>query len=178
MGYFIMKLLIRIKKLYLDFLLRNVKEDTYDSVHEAILNLLDTSSLENTNILVTSEWEFNCIFSNLKSYNEALLRVASNLQYNQMISPDWCRYEYRKVSFNRFFSENTYYIDKVKELNEFVRLVKLLKESYSKVKDLPIGIEGHNARQMARFITHINDLIVQITRASHQLPLHKGRSLL
>ena len=173
-----MKLLIRIKKLYLDFLLRNVKEDTYDSVHEAILNLLDTSSLENTNILVTSEWEFNCIFPNLKSYNEALLRVASNLQYNQMISPDWCRYEYRKVSFNRFFSENTYYIDKVKELNEFVRLVKLLKELYSKVKDLPIGIEGHNARQMARFITHINDLIVQITRASHQLTLSKGRSLL
>lgn len=172
-----MKLLIRIKKLYLDFLLKNITAQTYDSVHDAILNSLNVNSLEHSNVIVTSEWEFDCILPNIRSYNEALTRIVANLQYNQMISSDWCRYEYMKVPYNKFFSEKTFYVDKVKELTEFIRLVKLLKDLYSVIREAPIGVEGHNARQVNKLIIHINDLIVQITRLSHEISLSKSSRL-
>lgn len=167
------KFLIRLKRMKLEFMLNKLNVDNVEKIHQLILDDMDADLLKTSNPLFTSKCKFNCIFHTLREYNKTLARLIVLLQNNQMISSDWCRYDYVKVPFEAFFTDELYHVDKVKELKEFIRLVRLFKAELVQTNIGAIGIKGHNQRHMARLNTHINDLLVQIIKATYEIHLYR-----
>ncbi len=166
-----MKLLVKFRELKLDFLIKQITPENQDRINFEILNLLRTDYFKKTDILMTSTWRFNVLFNTLTEYNQKLMRVTTLLKNNQIISADWYTYEFRKVSYDQFFTNENFHIDKEKELREFIRLIKTLRTEIDNIKDAQTGTQGHNLRQTSRFCTHLNDLIVQIIRCSYEISL-------
>lgn len=173
----IMKFLVKIKRLKLDFLLKQINESNSERIHDIILSDFNADNYKTSNVLYTSTHKFNCIFHTLRDYNKSLMRVTTLMKNNVVISADWCRYDYMKIPFDEFFTDEWYHLDKVKELKEYVRLVGIFKTEYNAIKTETLGTKGYNYRQMTRFNNHINDLTVQITRASYEISLPKPNRL-
>ena len=169
-----MKLLVKFRKFKLDFLLKQINPHTQDKIHDIVLSLLKPNCYNKDNVLITSSWKYNCVFTTLRQYNQSMMKVTTLLKNNVVISPDWCRYDFKKVSYDDFFTDQYVYVDKVKELSEFIRLTRILRAEVVKIQDAQVGIEGHNYRQMSRFCTHLNDLIIQIIRCSYEISLSKS----
>lgn len=168
-----MKFLVKIKRLKLGFLLKQINEENKENIFDIILNDINPDDFKQSNVLYTSTHKFDCILHTLRDYNKTLMRITTLLKNNVMISADWCRYEYMKISFDDFFTDQWYRVDKVNELKEYKRLVSIFKVEYRAIASETIGIKGHNYRQMTRLNNHINDLTVQIMRASHEISLFK-----
>jgi hypothetical protein len=167
------KFLVRLKRMKLEFMLDKLNTENSEKIYQLILDDVDSDLLKSSNPLFTSGCKFNCIFHTLREYNKTLTRLIVLLQHNQMIGSDWCRYEFIKVPFDAFFTDELYYVDKVTELNEFVRLVRLFKSELVQTNVGTIGIKGHNQRHMNRLNTHINDLLVQIIKATYEIHLYR-----
>lgn len=169
-----MKLLVKLSKLKLDFLLNHTTATDVDRARELILSCLKPHYFKNEDILVTSKLKFNVIFDSLIVYNKRLVFINNLLKQNSIISADWCSYEYRRITYDELFTDGTVHVDKEKTLHEFIRLVKELREQLFIIKDAQVGPQGHNLRQMSRFHTHISDLIVELIRSSHEISLSKS----
>lgn len=172
-----MKFLVKIKRLKLAFLLKQINEENTEKIHNIILNDIKVDYFRQTNVLYTSTHKFDCVFHTLRDYNKSLMRLTTLLKNGVMISADWCRYDYMKIGFDDFFTDEWYHVDKIKEIKEYIRLVNIFKAEYLALQTETIGIKGHNYRHMTRFNNHINDLTVQITRASHEISLFKPSGL-
>lgn len=171
-----MKLFVKLSKLKLEFLLNKPAEAKQaDDNRAAILSLLKPNVFKNENVLVTSKLTFTVIFDSLIIYNKRLMHLINLLKNNAVISADWCPYEYRRVSYDTFFTDEQNHVDKQKTLQEFIRLVSELREQLNIIKDAQIGPQGHNLRQMSRFHTHLSDLIVELIRGSYEISLSKSR---
>lgn len=156
----------------MEYLLKRTgKEEDSIKTKAMILSLLDPDSFINENILVTSKLKFTVIFDSLITYNKRILLAITLLKNNSVISADWCSYDYKRVSYDIFFSDGVVYLDKQKEIGEFIRLVKELRQQIYNIKDAQVGPQGHNLRQMSRFHTHLSDLIVELIRGSHEISL-------
>ena len=166
-----MKLLVRLSKLKLGFLLKKQNPENKDEVDNLILSLLKPALFKQDNIAVSSKMRLDSIFTSIIEYNRRLALVNTLLNNNSYISPDWCKYEYRKVPYEDFFTDGSAYVDKQKEIHEFVNSVKELREHLKIIQVKQVGIEGHNLRQMSRFHTHLSDLIIQLIRSSHEISL-------
>lgn len=166
-----MKLLIRLSKLKLGFLLKRQTPDNKDEVDNLILSLLKPDAFRKENIVVSSKIRLDVIFASITEYNKRLTLVNTILKQNTYISPDWCKYDYRKVPYEDYFTNGSAYVDKEKEIQAFITLVKQLRFELYIIKDEQTGVNGHNLRQMSRFHTHLSDLIVQLIRSSHEISL-------
>ena len=166
-----MKLLVRLSKLKLGFLLKKQNPENKDEVDNLILSLLKPALFKQDNIAVSSKMRLDSIFTSIIEYNRRLTLVNTLLKNNSYISPDWCKYEYRKVPYEDFFTDGSAHVDKQKEIHEFVNSVKELREHLKIIQDRQVGIEGHNLRQMSRFHAHLSDLIIQLIRSSHEISL-------
>lgn len=170
----IMKLLVKLSRMKLEFLLNQTADVDADKVKSAVLTLLKPHYFKDENVLVTSKLKFNVIFDSLVTYNKRLVFLINLLKNNSVISADWCNYEYRKLTYDDLFTDQDKYVDKEKTLHEFIRLVKELRIQLSIIKDAQVGPQGHNLRQMSRFHTHISDLIVELIRAHYEISLSKS----
>ena len=168
-----MKLLIRLSKVKLDFLLKKMNTENKDEIEEMILSLLKPNYFRQENVLASSKIRLDTIFTSIIEYNRRLVLLNTLLKNNTIISPDWCKYEYRKAPFDDFFTDGNVYVDREKEMNEFITLVKQFRLELYIIKDEAVGVKGHNLRQMSRFHTHLSDLIVQLIRSSHEISLSK-----
>ena len=168
-----MKLLVRLSKLKLDFLLKKMNGENKDEIEKLILSLLKPEYLNRENVLVTSKIRLDTIFTSIVEYNRRLVLLNTLLKNNTIISADWCKYEYRKVQFDAFFTDGNIYVDRKKEINEFIALVEQFRLQLYIIKDEQVGVAGHNLRHMSRFHTHLSDLIVQLIRSSHEISLSK-----
>lgn len=166
-----MKLLVWLDKIKLNFLLSKIDAVNQDEVQSAILSLLIAKNFKGGSILASSKIKYTVVFDSIAHYNKALSRVNALLQNSTIISPDWCRYDYNTVSHERFFTEGGTYVDKQREISEFVNSVTILRNNLKIIKDEQIGANGHNLRLMSRFQTHLSDLIVQLIRSSHEISL-------
>lgn len=168
-----MKFLVKLKQLKLEFLLKKLNETNQEKIYEIILEDFTPEYYKKLNVVYTSTHQFNCIFHTLRDYNKTLMRITTLLKNNVMVSADWCSYDYMKIPFDEFFTDEWYHIDKIKELKEFIRLVSIFKTELKTISEETIGVKGHNRRHMVRLNSHINDLLVQITKASHEISLFK-----
>jgi len=168
-----MNILKEFRKLKLDFLINQLTTEDKDKVLSEILTLLKPAYFRETDIIATSKWRFHLIADTLVDYNHMLIRVCDNLDKNLQISPDWCNYEYREITYDKFFTHSGKYVDKDRELGEFIRLVKLFRSHMLNIRDAHIGVKGHNHRHLTRFSTHLDDFILQIIRCSHEVSTPK-----
>lgn len=166
-----MKLLVRLSKLKLGFLLKKQNPENKDEVDDLILSLLKPHYFKKDNVVASSKLRLDVIFTSIIEYNRKLTLLNTLLKNNTVISADWCKYEYRKTPFDDFFTDGNAYVDKEKEIQTFITLVKQLRFEIYIIKDEQTGVKGHNLRQMSRFQTHISDLIVQLIRSSYEISL-------
>lgn len=166
-----MKLLVRLSKLKLGFLLKKQNPENKDEVDDLILSLLKPHYFKQDNVVASSKLRLDVIFTSIIEYNRKLTLLNTLLKNNTVISADWCKYEYRKTPFDDFFTDGNAYVDKEKEIQTFIALVKQLRFEIYIIKDEQTGVKGHNLRQMSRFQTHISDLIVQLIRSSYEISL-------
>lgn len=168
-----MNILKEFRKLKLDFLIKQLSTEDKDKVTGEILTLLKPAYFRETEIVATSRWRFNLVFETLVDYNKALMKLCDLLDKDMQISPDWCKYQYKEITYDKFFTHSGKYVDKDRELNEFIRLTKMFRMHMTNIRDAHIGVKGHNYRQLTKFSTHLDDVILQIIRCSHEVSTPK-----
>ena len=168
-----MNILKEFRKLKLDFLIKQLSTEDKDKVTSEILTLLNPAYFRETEIIATSKWRFNLVFDTLVDYNKALMKLCDLLDHEKQVSPDWCKYQYQQITYDKFFTHSGKYVDKDRELNELIRLTKSFRMHMLNIRDAHIGVKGHNHRQLTKFATHLDDLILQIIRCSHEVSTPK-----
>ena len=170
---FLKKLFIYLKTLKLEFLIKQINPDTSDKIYDIILSDIVAQYFNKKNTSYTSTHFFDCVFHNLREYNQAISRVNILLKNNSKISPDWCRYETIKVTYNEMFTDQYYYIDPITEINDLVKNIRVFKAELSSIQNEGMGVKGYNYRHLSRFNLHLNNLILQLIKTSYELYLFK-----
>lgn len=174
---FLKKLFIYLKTLKLEFLIKQINPDTSDKIYDIILSDIVAEYFNKKNITYTSTRYFDCVFYNLREYNQALGRINILLRNNSQISPDWCRYDVIKVSYNEMFTDQYYYVDPITEINNLIKNIRIFKTELGNIRNEGMGVKGYNYRNLSKFNLHLNNLILQLIKTSYELYLFKPGKL-
>lgn len=109
------------------------------------------------------------IYPDLARYTAEIKRASRWMTLNQLIENQWCAYAYQNKSLDQFLiNEHGLYLDPVSEVLQFKRSAEEFFTLYTAIRHSHLEIEGHNARILSKFESHLLLLIRSLLDYSYR----------
>lgn len=128
-----------------------------------IIQTLDPRLFNQYSIASACMLKLKVIFPNLEVYISKLKYINQFLDENVQIQNNWCRYDYKEITLEKFFiNDKHHYINPVESIQEF-------KKQYEQYCNLIISLENdtsneheHSLRILTQMTSHLSIITVSL----------------
>lgn len=133
------------------------------------LTALDPSLYARYRTTTACVYPLRVLYPDLSVYTQKLRYLCAQLESGALIENHWCLYEHRALSLERFFIDTQGMpLSPVQEVTRFKMYAQHFFTLYAGIEHSQAEVEGHNARILSKFETHLLTLIEDLLTYSYR----------